>query len=121
MKYLTQIVLAGLLCVNTYQGCTQDGSKPNFLFIVIDDLNDWIGVLNGHPQVKTPNLDRLARRGYLFANAHTQSPLCNPSRTSVLTGLRPGTTGIYGLAPQIGTASCREGWRYKTSASHSSN
>lgn len=103
MKYLTQIVLAGLLCVNTYQGFTQDGSKPNFLFIVIDDLNDWIGVLNGHPQVKTPNLDRLARRGYLFANAHTQSPLCNPSRTSVLTGLRPGTTGIYGLAPRYRT------------------
>lgn len=75
--------------------------KPNVLFIAVDDLNDWIGVLQGHPQVKTPNLDRLAAEGVLFTNAHTQSPLCNPSRTSLLTGLRPSTTGIYGLAPRI--------------------
>lgn len=73
--------------------------KPNILFIAIDDLNDWIGALGGHPQVETPNIDRLARYGTLFANAHAQSPLCNPSRTSLMTGLRPTTTGIYGLAP----------------------
>ena len=72
---------------------------PNVLFIVIDDLNDWVGCLHGHPQVQTPNMDRLAARGTLFSNAHVQSPLCNPSRSSVLTGLRPGSTGIYGLAP----------------------
>lgn len=69
------------------------------LFIAIDDLNDWVGPLKGHPQVKTPNMDRLAARGVTFTNAHCQSPLCNPSRTSVLTGLRPSTTGVYGLAP----------------------
>lgn len=74
-------------------------SRPNILFIAIDDQNDWIGCLNGHPQVKTPNVDRLAKRGTLFTNAHCQAPLCNPSRTSVLTGLRPSTTGVYGLAP----------------------
>lgn len=74
-------------------------AKPNILFIAIDDLNDWVGCLGGHPQVQTPNIDRLARQGTLFANAHAQSPLCNPSRTSVMTGLRPTTTGIYGLAP----------------------
>lgn len=73
--------------------------SPNVLFIVIDDLNDWVGCLHGHPQAQTPNMDRLAARGTLFTNAHAQSPLCNPSRSSVLTGLRPGTTGIYGLAP----------------------
>lgn len=73
--------------------------KPNVLFIAIDDLNDWVGPLKGHPQVKTPNLDRLAARGTTFANAHCQAPLCNPSRTSLLTGLRPTTTGVYGLAP----------------------
>ena len=73
--------------------------KPNILFIAADDLNDWIGAMGGHPQVKTPHLDRLAARGTLFTNAHTQSPLCNPSRTSLMTGLRPSTTGIYGLAP----------------------
>jgi choline-sulfatase len=75
--------------------------KPNVLFIAIDDLNDWVGCLGGHPQAKTPNMDRLAARGTLFSNAHCQSPLCNPSRSSLLTGLRPSTTGIYGLAPGI--------------------
>ena len=77
--------------------------KPNVLFISIDDLNDWIGCLGGHPQAKTPNLDRLATRGTLFLNAHCQSPVCNPSRTSVMTGLRPSTTGIYSLQPAFRT------------------
>lgn len=75
--------------------------KPNILFLAIDDQNDWIGCLGGHPQAKTPHIDRLAERGTLFTNAHCQSPLCNPSRTSLMTGLRPSTTGIYGLAPWI--------------------
>ncbi len=73
--------------------------KPNILFIAVDDQNDWIGCMGGHPQAKTPHIDGLAARGTLFLNAHCQSPLCNPSRTSLLTGLRPSTTGIYGLAP----------------------
>ena len=78
-----------------------DGKKtrPNILFIAIDDQNDWIGYLGGHPMVKTPNIDRLAGRGTAFTNAHCQSPLCNSSRTSLMTGLRPSSTGIYGLAP----------------------
>src|SRR5689334_9067984 len=76
-------------------------ATPNILFIAIDDLNDWVSCLNGHPQAKTPNVDRLAGRGTLFTNAHCQAPLCNPSRSSLLTGLRPSTTGIYGLAPGI--------------------
>ena len=74
-------------------------ARPDVLFIVIDDQNDWIGAFGGHPLAKTPHLDSLARRGALFSNAHCQAPLCNPSRTSVLLGLRPSTTGIYGLAP----------------------
>lgn len=79
--------------------------RPNILFIAIDDLNDWIGCLGGHAQVKTPNIDALAARGTLFTNAHCQAPLCNPSRTSILTGLRPTTTGVYGLAPWFRTLS----------------
>lgn len=74
-------------------------SRPNILFIVIDDLNDWCEPLGGHPQAKTPALRSLAERGLNFRNAHCQSPLCNSSRASVMTSLRPSTTGIYGLAP----------------------
>ena len=73
----------------------------NVLLIAIDDQNDWIGCMGGHPQVKTPNIDRLAARGTLFTNAHCQSPLCNPSRASMMLGLRPSSTGIYGLAPGL--------------------
>ena len=54
----------------------QDAQRPDILFIAVDDLNDWVGVLGGHPQTKTPNIDRLAARGLLFTNAHTAAPLC---------------------------------------------
>ncbi len=77
--------------------------RPNVLFIAIDDQNDWCGPLGGHPLAKTPQLDRLAARGTTFTNAHCNAPLCNPSRTSLLMGLRPTTTGIYGLAPSFRT------------------
>jgi len=77
--------------------------KPNVLFIAIDDLNDWVGPLKGHPQVKTPNMDRLAAMGVTFTNAHCQSVLCNPSRTSLLTGMRATKTGVYGLSPYYRT------------------
>lgn len=100
-------VLFLLMFVDTGQGAAEDADgvtekkKPNILFIAIDDQNDWIGCLNGHPQAQTPNIDALAAKGTLFSNAHCQSPLCNPSRTSLMTGLRPSSTGIYGLAPWI--------------------
>ena len=45
-------------------------AAPNVLFIAIDDLNDWVGFLGGHPQTRTPNMDRLAARGVVFTNAH---------------------------------------------------
>jgi len=80
-----------------------EAGPPHVVLIAIDDLNDWIGPLGGHPLAHTPNIDRLARRGTVFANAHCQAPLCNPSRSSLLTGLRPGSTGIYGLAPSFRT------------------
>ena len=69
---------------------------PNVLFIAVDDLNDWVGCLGGHPQAKTPNIDALAKRGVLFEQAHCAAPLCSPSRTAIMMGLRPSTTGIYG-------------------------
>lgn len=94
-----------LLSLAPFARGEEEADKPNILFISVDDLNDWIGPLGGHPQVKTPNLDKLAARGVTFANAHCQAPLCNPSRTSVLTGRRPSTTGTYALNTWIRAAS----------------
>ena len=78
--------------------------KPNVLLVSIDDLNDWVGCLGGHPQAKTPNIDRLAKMGTLFANGHCQSPVCNPSRASMMTGRYPHSTGIYFLSPDLEAA-----------------
>ncbi|MBE0545512.1 MAG: sulfatase [Verrucomicrobia bacterium] len=97
MKILARLLLVWVCALGIHL-CAA-ASKPNVLFIAIDDQNDWVGPLGGHPLVKTPHLDRLAQRGTTFLNAHIQSPLCNPSRTSLMLGLRPTTTGIYGLSP----------------------
>lgn len=69
--------------------------KPNVLFIAVDDLNDWVGCLGGHPQAKTPNIDALAARGVNFTRAYCASPVCNPSRTALMTGLRSSSSGVY--------------------------
>lgn len=70
-------------------------SKPDVLFIAVDDLNDWTSYLGGHPQTKTPNIDRLVARGTAFTNSHCAAPACNPSRAALMSGLRPWQTGIY--------------------------
>lgn len=88
-----------LLFVALFAVSARAAERPNVLFIAVDDLNDWVGCLN--PIARTPHIDKLAARGTLFTNAHCQSPLCNPSRASLLTGLRPSTTGIYTLVPGI--------------------
>ena len=107
-EIVMRCILALVLVVTVSGGLrpplAKSAEKPNVLFISIDDLNDWVGPLGGHPQVKTPNIDKLAARGTTFTNAHCQSPLCNPSRTSLLTGLRPSTTGVYALSPWFRTA-----------------
>ena len=71
-------------------------ARPDVLFIVADDLNDWITLLDPQAPIQTPHLQRLAKRGTLFTRAYCASPACNPSRTATLTGLRPTTTGAYG-------------------------
>jgi arylsulfatase A-like enzyme len=68
---------------------------PNVLFISLDDLNDWVGCLGGHPQAKPPNLDRLAASGVLFDNAHCPAPAWNPSRSAIMTGRSPHRCGLY--------------------------
>lgn len=75
--------------------------KPNILFIAIDDLNDWVGCLEGHPQSLTPNIDRLADRGVSFRNAHCQAPVCQPSRASMMVSRLPSSTGLYFLDPGL--------------------
>lgn len=80
-------------CANPSKSTTT--ASPNILFIAIDDLNDWVEVLHANPDVKTPNINRLAEMGMLFTNAHTQAPICAPSRASLLMGKYPHETGIY--------------------------
>ncbi|MGB0580955.1 MAG: sulfatase [Limisphaerales bacterium] len=81
------------------QASPSDQERKNVLVIIADDLNDWIGCLGGHPQVRTPNIDRLAKRGLLFANAHVQATYCGPSRVSFLSGRMPQTTGSRDMTP----------------------
>ena len=71
-------------------------SRPNVLFIAVDDLNDWVGVYGGHPQCKTPHIDKLAAKGMLFRNASCPGPVCGPSRSAILSGFTPSRTGAYG-------------------------
>ena len=105
MRKLT--VCAALMCVvwvatPRSSATGQVRAKPNVLLIMADDLNDDMSAF-GHPLVKTPNLDRLARRGVRFERAYTQFPLCSPSRVSLLTGLRPDTTRVHDLQTNFRT------------------
>ncbi|SNR71567.1 Arylsulfatase A [Lutibacter agarilyticus] len=104
MKNLSYVVLIALIvsaCGNNEKSkiATSQPEKPNVLFIAVDDLNNWITPIDNYSNAKTPNFDRLAQMGVTFTNAHCQAPLCGPSRASLMTGLRPSTTGIYGMTP----------------------
>ena len=89
--------VAGLLRVGAAgdAGIRESRSRPNVLFIVIDDMNDYAGCLGGHPDAITPAIDRLAAQGMLLTNAHCPSPVCNPSRVALLTGVAPWKSGIH--------------------------
>ncbi len=75
-------------------------SQPNVLFIAIDDLNDWVGFMGGHPQAVTPHMDALAKRGRNFTNAHCSVPVCSASRVTVMSGVSATTHGSYELGPR---------------------
>jgi arylsulfatase A-like enzyme len=88
------ILLSSLATLAALPAADLPQRKPNVLFIAVDDLRPWIGAM-GFPAAKTPNFDRLAERSVVFSRAYTAAPWCNPSRTALLTGLRPSTTGVY--------------------------
>ena len=104
---VNRLCLLGIVSVSVWIGCPlrarAQATPPNVLFIAVDDLNDWIGCLGGHPQTHTPNMDRLAARGMLFANAHCAAPACNPSRAALFSGRWPQSTGVWSnSSPKIG-------------------
>jgi arylsulfatase A-like enzyme len=98
---LASMVWILLAAPSTFADTPPAPSKPNVLFIAMDDLNDWIGCLGGHPQTITPNLDRLAASGVLFTNAHCPAPACNPCRSAVFTGRAPNRSGLYDNRQQM--------------------
>jgi arylsulfatase A-like enzyme len=95
-KVSLPLLLAGSLTAALVACEPEDARPPNILFIAIDDLNDWVGYLGGHPDARTPHIDRLAEMGVSFTQAHVPAVSCTPSRTSILTGMSPARTGIYG-------------------------
>ncbi len=70
-------------------------SKPNILMLCVDDLNDWVSFLDGHPQAKTPHMKKLAQLGVNFTNAHCTAPGCSPSRNALMFGVEPHKSGLY--------------------------
>ena len=97
-NYIKRVYYVGLILLVFIISCApvkEEVKKPNILFIAIDDMNDWLGVLGGHPQAKTPNIDKLANQGILFTNAHTPAPACSPCRNAILYGMEPHNSGLY--------------------------
>ena len=90
MKLKTGIFLIVLLLAAACDidpKATVSTQKPNVVFIICDDLNDYSGPFKGHDQVRTPNIDKLAKSGTVFTNAHSNVPVCSPSRNSLFTGV----------------------------------
>ena len=85
MKCFIRLFLAFGVCSPLYASGTELKPKPNVLLISLDDLNDWIEPLGGHPQVQTPNMTAFAEEAVTFSRAYCASPSCNPSRTAIMT------------------------------------
>ena len=90
------LVATGLVGVESIEAFANDLKSPNVLFIAVDDLNDWVGYLGGHPQGYTPNIDKLANEGVAFTHAYCPAPVCGPSRTALMYGIFPHRSGSYG-------------------------
>jgi arylsulfatase A-like enzyme len=89
------LVLILLFQLSCKEGTEDEANPPNILFIAVDDMNDWVGFLNGHSgmKIQTPHLDRLATRSMVFTNAHTPAPACAPTRAAILTGIHHARSG----------------------------
>jgi arylsulfatase A-like enzyme len=87
------VVCVACFCLGT-PGMSAD-KKPDVLFIAIDDMNDWTTLFDQGNPIKTPNLERLAKRGMFFNRAYCASPACCPSRAAIMTGIRPHNSGVY--------------------------
>lgn len=97
LNKLIAFVLAGVFVISGIGRLTaQSDTKPNVVFIIVDDLNDYEGAFGGHPQAKTPNLDKLAKSAVTFTNGHSNCPVCSPSRNSLFTGVYPFESGDFG-------------------------
>jgi uncharacterized sulfatase len=103
MKAIPHSLRLLLLCLFVFgTAVAHAAQKLNVLFIAVDDMNNSLGCY-GNPQVKSPNIDKLAARGVRFDRAYCQYPLCSPSRTSIMTGLRPDTTQVFDLKKHFRT------------------
>jgi arylsulfatase A-like enzyme len=102
-RHLTVALVVALIVIPTARSA-ESASKPNVLFIAVDDLNHWVGHLQRNRQTRTPNIDRLAKMGVTFTRAYCAAPVCNPSRAAMLSGMRPGVTGVYDNGQNYGQA-----------------
>jgi len=100
-RYGCYLIASAVALFCAQASAAEPSRRPNILFIAMDDLNDWIGILGGHPQTITPNIDRLAKSGVLFTNAHCAAPSCNPSRSAIFTGISPHKSGLYDNAQKM--------------------
>ena len=91
MKTNLFIALILFIAISSYA----QEKKPNILLISVDDLNDWVGVYGGNPQMKTPHIDKLASEAMVFRNTSCPGPSCCPSRSALLSGFMTATTGVY--------------------------
>lgn len=91
------LLLLVIACAGKRNAVGARSKSPNVLFIICDDLNDYVEGLGGHPQAVTPNIRKLAESGISFTQAHCNIPICSPSRASLFCGLYPHTSGVYGF------------------------
>ena len=89
MEFLAAFTV--LICILPAYQAVAKGKRPNVLFIAVDDLRPELNCY-GKSHIKSPSIDRLASQGLLFERAYCQQPICNPSRISIMTGMRPDTT-----------------------------